>query len=218
MSTCALIAASPECNIKHFAAQTFDFVIAVDGGFAYLENEGLTCDMVLGDFDSLGYEPKHHRVATFPKEKDFSDLDNALSRAVCRGCDSLAIYGALGGRLDHTLNNIQAAACVAEQGVRVDLIGLHEQIHLLAGPDVYHLPEDFAQAHAGEYLSVLALSATASGVIEEGLKYALAGAEVTNRKTWGLSNEFMPNEAFIALEKGTLAIIHPIMECLYASV
>lgn len=212
MSTCAIVAASPECNMKHFASGNFDFVIAVDGGFAHLQEASCDCDIVLGDFDSLGFEPKHQRVATFPKEKDFSDLDNALSRALCRGCESITIYGALGGRLDHTLNNIQAAAYVAEQGASVDLIGLGEHIHLLVGPDVYHIPQSFARAHAGEYLSVVSLTATARGVIEEGLKYSLSGVEVSNRKTWGLSNELMSSEAFIALEEGTLAIVHPVME------
>ena len=60
MTTCALVAACG-FNGRHFQtldeAGSFEFVIAVDGGFAHLEAIGRVPDLALGDFDSLGYVP-----------------------------------------------------------------------------------------------------------------------------------------------------------------
>ena len=46
-------------------------VIAADGGLRHTEALGLTPDIILGDFDSLGYVPEDSRV--FPVEKDDTD-------------------------------------------------------------------------------------------------------------------------------------------------
>ena len=57
MATCAIVGASPEFNAEDFKARyeagMFEFVIAVDAGFAYLEELGVKPDMAVGDFDSL---------------------------------------------------------------------------------------------------------------------------------------------------------------------
>ena len=82
MATCAIVGASPEFNAEDFRARheagMFEFVIAVDAGFAYLEELGVKPDMAVGDFDSLGYIPKCRRVSRFPVKKDKSDMELAL--------------------------------------------------------------------------------------------------------------------------------------------
>ena len=65
---CALVGAG-DFNASQFLAMqaegTFDYVIAVDGGYARLQDAGVDPDMVLGDFDSLGYIPKGIRTSRF---------------------------------------------------------------------------------------------------------------------------------------------------------
>ena len=46
-------------------------VIAADGGLRHTQALGLTPDIILGDFDSLGYIPTDSRV--YPVEKDDTD-------------------------------------------------------------------------------------------------------------------------------------------------
>ena len=64
------------------AAGAFDFVIAVDAGFASLEAIGREADMAIGDFDSLGYVPRCRRVSRHPVKKDKSDMELAMEKAV----------------------------------------------------------------------------------------------------------------------------------------
>ena len=81
MTICALVGAS-EFNAEHFqmmdAEEAFDYVIAVDGGFAHLEAIGRMPDMAMGDFDSLGYVPSIPQVSRFSSNKDASDMELAL--------------------------------------------------------------------------------------------------------------------------------------------
>ena len=91
-----------------------------------LEALGRRCDVAIGDFDSLGYVPQARIVSRHPVKKDKSDLELALDRVASYGFDEVVIYGALGGRLDHTLSNLQLAAKFAERGIEVTFIGLDE--------------------------------------------------------------------------------------------
>lgn len=119
LSTVALVGAS-DFNAAHFAAHwkegAFDAVIAVDGGFASLAAVDCAPDLAMGDFDSLGYVPEGMSVKAFSPEKDASDMELALEEALARGADAVEVYGALGGRLDHTVANLQLLASFAERG------------------------------------------------------------------------------------------------------
>ncbi|MEC4271555.1 thiamine diphosphokinase [Adlercreutzia sp. R25] len=208
MKTIALVGAS-DLNIDHFvlrcAAGAFDAVIAVDGGYASLEAAGCVPDLALGDFDSLGYVPEGVPVKDFPPEKDASDMELALEEALACGADAVEVYGALGGRLDHTLANLQLLASFAERGLEVRAVGADSQIAFLVGPT-----ELCVEGEPGALVSVFSLSDASTGVVEEGLKYSLDHVTLTNRTSWGLSNEFAAAPARIAAESGTLAVFLPL--------
>lgn len=208
MSTCALVGAidfNADDFQRRLAQGEFDQVIAVDAGFAHLEAIGVVPDMAVGDFDSLGYVPKCKRVSRYPVEKDASDMELAMEKACAWGFDELVIYGALGGRLDHTIANLQLFASFSERGVYVLGVGDTYAVRLLTGPDVYELPV----LDAGT-VSVFAANDVARGVIERGMKYSLDDEPLTNRTSLGLSNELMGNPATVAVEAGTLYIFHPL--------
>lgn len=208
MTTYALVGAS-EFNREQFAdrhkAGAFDAVVAVDGGFASLAAVGCAPDLAIGDFDSLGYVPGGAEVLAFPPEKDASDMELALGEAVARGADAVEVYGALGGRLDHTLANLQLLASFAERGLAVTAVGERESVAFLVGPGELRLP-----ALPCGIVSVFSLTDVSTGVVEEGLKYGLDGVALTNRTSWGLSNELVGAPARIALESGTLAVFLPL--------
>ena len=56
-----------------------DFVIAADGGYAALQALGVTADLVVGDFDSLGYVPQAEEVVQHPGMKDDADMMLAVT-------------------------------------------------------------------------------------------------------------------------------------------
>ena len=206
--TCALVAAS-DFNAGHFAGccsmGLFGFVVAVDGGFAHLTRMGRLPDMVIGDFDSLGYVPEGPNVIVHPAHKDKSDLELAFDYVLENGFRRVTVYGALGGRLDHTVANLQMCARFAEAGVEVDLVAPDFAVHILVGPGVFVLP----LAQNGT-VSVFSAVDESRGVSEEGMEYPLHDAVLSNRTTLGLSNELIGRPASVSVEQGTLLVFHPV--------
>ena len=84
---------------------------------------GLSPDLVVGDFDSLGHRPDHPHVVALPVEKDDTDMHSAIRLGWERGYRAFRLYGGTGGRIDHTLANIQSLAWLASQGGRGWLVG-----------------------------------------------------------------------------------------------
>ena len=72
MTTCALVGAT-YFNEQDFMARYnegfFDFIIAVDGGFAPLDRLGVAPDMAIGDFDSLGHTPNGRNIIVRPAKR-----------------------------------------------------------------------------------------------------------------------------------------------------
>lgn len=205
MTTCALVA-TVDFNADDFLSRNFDYVIAVDGGYAHLEKIGVIPDLVIGDFDSLGCVPKHPRVARFPVDKDKSDMELAFDRACVRNHDEIFVYGALAKRLDHTLANLQLFAKFSERGPYVTGIGDNFAVRILTGPDVFSLPENLTKG----IVSVFSANDCATGVFERGMKYPLEDARLTNRTSLGLSNELIGKPVSIGVEEGSLYIFYPL--------
>ena len=208
VTTCALVAASDfnaQTFCKLFDEGTFDAVYAVDAGLAYLEEIGCMPDVVIGDFDSLGYVPLGTNVERYPVHKDKSDLELAFDRAASERFERIFVFGAIGGRLDHTLASLQMAARFAEEGMAVTFIAPDCALHILVGPGSYDLP----QLETGT-VSVFSACDQSVGVTERGMEYPLDDAVLSNRTSLGLSNELLGKPASVSVEKGTLYILHPL--------
>ena len=184
-----------------FTPRPGDFVIAADGGLAHLQRIGAKADLVLGDFDSLGCVPKGENVLTYPPEKDDTDMMLAVKEGLRRGCARFALLGGLGGRLGHTLANVQALMYLSKHGARGLLIGEHETVTAVTDGEIR-----FSSAHTG-YISVFCLDAPAKGVTLRGLKYPLEDAVLTSSVALGVSNEFTGAEAVVSVSSGTLVIV-----------
>ena len=187
--------------------QTGDWqsVIAVDGGYETLVSAGIHPSLALGDFDSLGYEPKDVDVQAFSPIKDQSDMELALDYVQATGLDEVYIFGALGGRLDHTLANLALFAAASEYGLRVVAAGETQALAMLTGPATFHLP-----AAPRGVVSVFALNDVVTGLTEEGLFYPLNDATLTHRTSLGLSNELVGQAVAITVATGTIAIFYPL--------
>ena len=169
-------------------------VIAADGGLRHTQALGLQPDVILGDFDSLGYVPADSRV--YPVEKDDTDTMLAVKLALDRGCDFFLFYGSLDGpRLDHTVANFQTLAYLASHGARGVLIGREYIVTVLAGESIA-FPET-----ASGILSLFCLGAGAEVTIG-GLQYPLDRGTLTPDFPLGVSNHFVGTPARITVHTG----------------
>lgn len=174
-----------------------DFVIAVDGGLKHTQALGISPDVILGDFDSLGYVPEDSRV--FPVEKDDTDMMLAIRLGLERGCREFLLYGAMDGpRLDHTIANLQTLSYLTEHGAFGWLIGKEYIATCLKNGKLRF------SAEAEGILSVFCQGTDATGVNLTGLQYPLENGTLTTHFPLGVSNHFMGQEAGVEVREGTL--------------
>lgn len=176
-----------------------DFVIAADGGYAAAKQLGIKPNLVVGDFDSLGYVPEAEEIIQHPVRKDDTDTLLAIRLGLERGYRNFVITGALGGRLDHTFANLQTLLFLRDRGARGLLYG--------DGFAVTAVTNGSITVEGSGTLSVFAMDASAKGVYLRDVSYPLEDAELTNSFPIGVSNEFIGKPATIGVENGTLLVM-----------
>ena len=196
-----------ECVI--FCAAEFDclarsldgaFVIAADGGLRHTQKLGITPDVVLGDFDSLGYTPGGANV--FPVEKDDTDAMLAVRLGLKRGCDEFLLYGSLDGpRLDHTVANFQTLQFLTDHGGVGYLVG-NTTMATVVKNGTLRFPAGLSGT-----VSVFCMGPDAQGVTERGLFYGLENSSLSGGFPLGVSNHFTGEEATISVENGSLLVL-----------
>lgn len=198
--TCYIVGAGAFYD-RDFVPEAGDLVIAADGGYGTLTARGTDMDLVVGDFDSMGFRPDHPKVVDLPVEKDDTDMMAAIRLGWERGYRTFRLYGGTGGRVDHTLANLQSLVWLSTRGGRGFLIGEDWTAAAVTDGDM-----TFAPGHSG-FLSVFCQGDRAEGVTLEGLKYPLKDAVLTCDFPLGVSNEFTGVASRVAVGKGTLLVI-----------
>jgi len=183
-----------------FKPQEGDLVIAADRGLAVLCSAGITPHLTVGDFDSLGEIPQVENLAVYPCEKDDTDMMLACKAGLERGFRDYRLYGGIGGRLDHTLANIQTLAYLKAHGAFARLVGEREECILLENETLILPPAE------GRLLSVFAYGGEAT-VTLKGLKYTLEHGALTDDFPLGVSNVRTSEDGSICAEKGRVLVV-----------
>jgi len=175
-------------------------VIAADGGLRHTRALDIVPDIVLGDFDSLGFVPEGAEI--FPVEKDDTDAMLAVRKGLAAGCREFILYGAMdGSRVDHTVANFQLLSFLADRGARGTLVGLR-QCAMVIRDGTVRFP-----AESKGIFSVFCMGADAKGVTISGGQYPLQNGCLSAGFPLGVSNHFVGREVEISVEQGSLLII-----------
>ena len=199
MKTCCIVGAVATGILPKKGQNTI--IIAADAGLRCLKKKGIEPNLIVGDFDSLGYTPDGKNVIRHPVMKDDTDTMLAVQKGMEAGCDTFIIYGGIGGREDHTFSNIQTLGYIAKKGCAGYLINEDINITVIENSGLR-----FCKSSKG-IVSVFSVSSKSEGVYIHGLKYTLDNAVLNNYCPIGTSNEFTGNTAEISVENGMLAIM-----------
>ena len=160
----------------------------------------IAADSAIGDFDSLGYVPDDVKIIKLKVEKDDTDIMSSVRYALSNGAKEIALIGGIGGRLDHTVANIQTLGFIAENKAIGVLIDENNEVRgLLPGEYEFKRIEGYS-------LSVFSLTEKVTGLYESGVKYPLENAVLTNKFPLGVSNEIIDDKAVISFDKGILLV------------
>ncbi len=202
---CYITGAGSHYYNDNFTPEADDLVIAADGGFIFNSLHGIRTDIIIGDFDSLTdeYGAEAETVIRLNPVKDETDMLSAVNTAAERGYTEFHLYGASGGRTDHTIANIQLLNSIAARGMRGYLYCEKEIMTVIRDSEIC-----FDSSLAG-YISVFALDTVCENVTEKGLKYEIENYRMTNSFPVGVSNEFTGCASSVSVGKGSLLIIFP---------
>ncbi len=198
---CVVFCAGEEGDIDFDFSQE-DFIICCDAGYLAAKRRGITPDLLIGDFDSYrGSLPESVETLHFPVEKDDTDSMLALREGLRRGYKQFVMLFALGGRLDHTMANLQALAFLEEYGAKGLIIGPRDQVQLLRNGTL-----DIPRRSAYTF-SIFAYAGKAVGVTLKGMQYPLNDAVVTEVFPIGLGNHIIEPTGRVSVLDGTLLVI-----------
>lgn len=193
----APVAPSPRLRAR-LASLDSPSVIAADAGAATALAFGFTPSLVIGDFDSLdpstlGPLP----LERFPRDKDATDGQLAIQRALQDSPSELILVGFLGGpRLDQALANVLLLT-----SIEVPTVLLDEQNECVLLRDAHAwAPEP------SEIVSLIPVTSTVEGVWTHGLRWPLRGETLTRGDTRGVSNEPVADQARVEIARGLLLL------------
>ena len=207
---CILIGAG-DLTVSEIPIGEEDLCIAVDGGFEYCKLLEIVPDFIIGDLDSTGEEQAktiaeiaktaEDRVIILPTKKDDTDMLAAIKLGLSEGCRKFRIYGGMGGRLEHTIANIQCLLYLKEHnavGYLMDGTGMI----LVAKEETISFRENLEG-----YLSIFSMGDSCKLSLDN-LKYTLKEKEIQNSYPLGISNEFLEGQkATVTVHEGTALLI-----------
>jgi thiamine pyrophosphokinase len=188
---------------KRLAQLDEPFVVAADAGAETALRLGFVPDVVVGDFDSIDPavlgQLQDITVESYPRDKNATDGQLAIERALSAEADELVLVGFLGGpRLDQELANVLLLTTLSVATTLVD--GSNECRLVRAG-------ETWAwSAEPGEIVSLLPLGGDADGVRTHGLRWPLDNDTLIGGQTRGVSNEPVQAQVGVSLASGCLLV------------
>lgn len=183
-------------------------VIAADKGLEHAISLGLEVTVAVGDFDSASpdvvarAEAGATTVERHPAEKDATDLELALDRALSMSPERIVVLSGDGGRLDHLFSTLLLLGSSRYESVEIDAFIGGARVYVVRG-------QRAIEGEPGELVSLFALHGPAEEVRTEGLAYSLDGETLEAGSTRGVSNVLVEERARISVGSGVLLAVCP---------
>ncbi|NLY78473.1 MAG: thiamine diphosphokinase [Lysinibacillus sp.] len=198
------------CSFESFKNEKDTYYIGADRGALYLLDEGIIPNEVIGDFDSLTdkewklIHSKVKQIEKYKPEKDETDTDLALLKAVSYNPKEIFITGVTGGRLDHFEAAIRSIYQMKSQYPHIEhkIINSHNEISiLLPGKHMIYRDEKY------RYLSFFSFEQAMENVTLRGVKYETTSEKIDAGTSRFTSNELVSDEGYISFSSGICLMI-----------
>ncbi|CAM3743064.1 thiamine diphosphokinase [Mesobacillus thioparans] len=207
-----LVAGGPRKLIPDFHLYEEENVIwvGIDRGVFYLLEAGVHPTAAFGDFDSVSeqemasIEKAVADLKKFKPEKDETDLELALNWAIGQNPESIAIFGATGGRIDHFMANVQLLVRPLEEGAPalIQIIDTQNILYIKKPGNYTVEPID-----EFKYISFLPVTPSVSGLSLENFKYPLNDCHIPMGSTLCISNELIRGHGTFSFSEGILLVV-----------
>lgn len=183
-----------------------DLIIAADSGALAALKFKRFPSVVIGDFDSLDktvqkkLAAKSARLIAYSRDKDRTDTELAIAYAIENGATAITVLGGVeGDRLDHVLANVFS---MVGSAVPIKFVNGSMTAWVVKGP-----VKTVITGEIGDTLSLVPLTARATGLTTAGLRWPLRGETLRMDRGRGVSNVMTREQAAVSLSKGTLLFV-----------
>jgi thiamine pyrophosphokinase len=181
-------------------------LICADSGANCLYEYNIYPNIIVGDLDSINHDAlnffmeKNFNIIQYPREKDFTDTEAAVDKAIELGAKEITILGATGSRIDHILGNVGILLKCLKLGVNSTIKDENNIIRLIDKPIKL-------KGNIGDTFSLIPYCETIEALSIYGAKYPLRNYKLKLGSSLGISNEFLKEEISIEFNNGILIVI-----------
>ncbi|MDR1057340.1 MAG: thiamine diphosphokinase [Coxiellaceae bacterium] len=182
-------------------------IIAADSGANCLWQYKITPNFIIGDCDSIDkkilkfWSNNNVTIECHPPEKDLTDTELALNKAIDLNPEKIAFLGCLGGnRIDHLLGSMGLLDKCLSLNINAHLKDDYQTIVLLKKAATIY-------GHPGQMFSLQAYGGNVKDLSLKGSKYLLNNYLLKMGDTLTLSNEFKNKIVNIQFRSGKLLVI-----------
>lgn len=198
-------------NIKYrLEEERYDCIICADGGANHTYNMGIIPNYIVGDLDSVKVEIVDYykncgvEFEQFPSKKNETDTELCIYLANKLKANEIHFIGALGGRVDHTIANINLLYYVRQMDIVPKIISEKEHIYIAINEEI------IIYGNEGDTISVIPINGDAKGVTLTNLEYPLNNYDMKFYLPLGISNVMLNKECNVQVKCGSLLIIRNI--------
>lgn len=181
-------------------------IYCADGGIKFCETLNIVPKEIWGDLDSSDekiikkYKEKGSEIKKFPVDKDFTDGELLIDYVISKGYSKVYLLGALGGRIDHELTNI-------------NLLSKYEELTILTEKEVVFFIGRKYTINNRKFstVSFIPMSDKVKGLTLEGFKYPLNNYNLLRGESRCMSNILISDKGEISYDEGQLLCIINLM-------
>lgn len=192
---------------NHLLKENYDYIICADGGANHTYNMKIKPNFIIGDLDSVKEEVRIYyknsdvKFEKFPAKKNETDTELCIYLAQKLNATNIDFLGALGGRIDHMIANINLLYYVKMQGIIPRIISDNEEIYIVDNEEI----EIYGKK--GDVISVIPINGDAKYVTLSNLEYPLENYNMKFYLPLGISNVMIENKCKIKVDEGSLLVI-----------
>lgn len=212
MTVAVICAGGPEnevVDMQQFLIEDSVF-IGADRGALHLLRQGIIPMEAVGDFDSVTNEEYEEirtqvkKMDAFQAEKNETDTELAIERALSYHPTKVILTGVTGGRLDHMLSALQLLYRVqtAYQEITFKICNNQNELMILLPGEYRILPYKQLQ-----YVSFFSFHEPVSALTLRGFKYDTTKERLESGMTMFTSNELLEQEGSISFPDGICLMV-----------
>jgi len=198
----------PSYDIIKKELKDSSLLICADSGGECLYKYNIIPNFLMGDFDSISREAlsffstqENCIIDTYPEDKDFTDSELVLDKAIKLGANEIVFLGCTGTRIDHLMGNI---------GMLLRCLKLNIKAYIKDDNNIIEITDKpiRIKKEKGTTFSLQAYCDKVQDLNIRGAKYGLEHYDLTLGDPRTISNEFLNNDVNIDFTSGILLVFY----------